>query len=156
VAVTLEEAAQLTAHTEPKKRGPKARHSGMFVKGDVRLTTQRANRYPALRQAQKMAEQHVQASIGLFAEILNDDKAPRKERMEAGRELLNRAVGTPVSMSVHKDLTDKSDGTTLSEQARDPRSLADAEIIALIQQALSPPRLNHVDDDDIIDVHVED
>jgi hypothetical protein len=161
VAVTLEEVAQMAAESTPKKRGPKSRHSGMWVKGDVRLTS-KANRYPALKKAQEMAETHVEACVDLFAEILNDAKAPRKERMEAGRELLNRAVGTPVSMSVHKDLTERSEGTTTGEAAA-PAALDNAAlrhfILTRIQSGDNSLRLNNTftpDDDNVIDVELDE
>jgi len=133
-----------------KKRGvvKGSRHSGMFQKGtganrDARICTQPHKAGAVIAKAQEIASEHLEDALHFLVAVMNDPSQPVKARIDCSIHLLSRSVGTPVSMSVHKDLTEEG-GESKQEALKSlsggatPATLTDEELLQIIQSSLPP------------------
>ena len=125
-----------------RKRGVKKgqRHSGMFTKGKGAMRDPRINVEKPLavvQQAQRLGAENLDAAFALLVTVMNDPTQPVKTRVDCSVHILNRAAGTPVSMSIHQELTDNNTDTPNTPRlAAVPASLTDDQLLAVIQSQI--------------------
>lgn len=101
----------MTAAVEalPKRRGlkPGQRHSGQFRKGfDPKRGQNGPARRSLLEEVSTAAAEHAEGAIAFLADTYKNSEANLKLRIVCAQELLSRGCGTPVSMQVHKMITE--------------------------------------------------
>ena len=89
--------------------------------------------------ARKMAMQYAEEALQKLVEIMRDDTVDKAVQLKAANDVLNRAMGTPVSMTVVEQITrDENSAPTVSRAAiaaaSTPELMALAEALARFTQ----------------------
>lgn len=99
--------------------------------------------------AQKLFQEYAQEALETMVSIMRDPEADQAVRLKASNDVLARAYGTPVSVSVQHQIQERETGSPVNAQAIS--SAGTQELLALAQ-ALS----RYVEDKrDVIDVTPE-
>lgn len=82
-----------------RKPGPKPgqRHSGQFRKGhDPRRWLLGPRRGQNVKDLERLCRESAEDALRLLLDTVNDEDAPRRDRLAAAREILDRGYGKPV------------------------------------------------------------
>jgi hypothetical protein len=101
-----------TAESLPKRRGVKVGtvHSGSFKKGYDPRRSVPAERRNLLQEVSIAASGHATDAIEFLAKVYANGEEEMKFRLQAASMLLDRGVGSAVSMQVHRQIVEPSSG----------------------------------------------
>ena len=102
-----------------RKPGPKPgqRHPGQWKPGQSGNPSGRPKKSPEMKDLERRCRESAEDALRLLLELVNDEDAPRRDRLYAAREILDRGFGKPVDRQAVLNLTGPSEGAaTLSRQ----------------------------------------
>ena len=75
---------------------PDGLHSGQWRPGQSGNPSGRPKKTPEMRDLEQRCRESAEAALALLVDTINDPDAPRRDRLAAARELLDRGFGKPV------------------------------------------------------------
>ncbi len=113
----------------------------MYVKNDSRLKgVVRRTQETLMMKAQRIAGDNLPDCLKYLAKVMNDDNESTRDRVNAVKHLLDRAIGQPVSLSIMQDLTEGPEQARLRQmkqinelQAQSPVSLTRDQLESIVR-----------------------
>lgn len=95
-----------------RKPGPKpgSRHPGMWKPGQSGNPSGRPKKSPEMKDLERRCRESAEDALALLLEMVNDASAPRRDRLYAAREILDRGFGKPIDRQAVLNMSGPTDG----------------------------------------------